>query len=145
MKIAGIIVAALMLTLSALVGILGASKSFDLGGSVEEITQGLSDQQIEAMGDAVPSSTRLKLGGAIGVIGALAAVGLLVIAFIKKPLVTKAALIAVGLCLLAIIIYPHVEAGPTDGMAPRTQSIVAMVMAIIGAGGALLAQRRSQA
>lgn len=141
MKILGIILAILMLSLSALVGVIGSNKSFKLGGDIAEVTEGLTDQQKEAIGAELPSASRLKLGGVLGVLGGVAALALLIFLFVKQPLVTGAAAATVALCALAIVVYPSVPTGPMDGMAPRTQAMVAAAMALLGAGGALLARR----
>lgn len=141
MKVLGIVLAVLMLSLSTLVGLLGSSKSFELGGQIAEVTEGLTDQQKEAIASELPSVGRLEAGGVLSALGGLAAVALLVFTFVKKPLVTGAAAATVALCALAILVYPTVPTGPMDGMAPRTQAMVAAAMALLGAGGALLARR----
>ena len=143
MKMLGIILAVLMLLLSALVGILGTNKSFDAASDIAKV-----EKMMKALGGAdakldLPSAGRLKFGGIVGALGALAAVAGVVLLFVKREKAHLVAGAAVGLTLLSIIIYPYVETGPTDGMAPRTQAIVAFVMAAIGAGGAFLAHKKS--
>lgn len=139
MKIAGIILAVLMLTGSALVGVIGSNKAMDLGKDVAKITDGLSDAQMAEAG--IPSPGRLKFGGIVGILGAVFAVGLMVVTFIKRDKIPLVAIAAGALALVAIVLYPAIETGANDGMAPRTQAIVAGVMLVLGAGGAFLAKR----
>ena len=146
MKILGIILAVLFLTSSAFVGIVGSNKARKLSHDISELTKGMSPEMKAAMqkeaGD-IPSTGRLSGGGVVAIVGGLAALALLVMAFVKKDLVGKAAVAVVALGALSAIIYPHVDTGPMDGMAPRTQAVVATVLAIIGALGAWLAARKA--
>ncbi len=141
MKIAGIILAFLMLTGSALIGVLGSSKSMDLGKDLAAITDSMSDAQLSEAG--LPSPGRLKFGGIVSILGAVAAVGLLVVTFVKKDKIKLVAIAALGLAVLAIILYPSIETGPTDGLAPRPQAMLAGALLLLGAGGAFLAQKAS--
>ena len=144
MKILGIILALLMLSGSALIGTIGAGKARDVASDVSKLGD-LTPQMkamIEKSGESIPSKGRLSTGAIIGYLAALACVVLLVVTFAKKDLVTQVAGAAVGLTLLSALIYPYVKTGPTDGMAPRTQAIVALVLAAIGAGGSFLAARK---
>lgn len=142
MKIVGIILAALMLLGSALVGVTGSNKSMDLGSEITAVADVLTDAQIKEAG--LPSAGRLKFGGIVGIVAALGALALLIVTFVKKDKVVMVAAATLGLCVVAIILYPGMDVGPTDGMAPRTQAIVAMVMAALGAGGAVLAKNAGQ-
>lgn len=143
MKMLGIILAVLMLLLSGVVGILGTNKSFDLADKIEKLEKVMKALGGDMKSDEIPSAGRLKFGGIVGALGALAAVAGIVLLFIKREKAPMVAGAAAGLALLSILIYPYVETGPTDGMAPRTQAIVAFVMAAIGAGGAFLAHKKS--
>jgi hypothetical protein len=142
MKILGLILAVLMLSASAFVGIVGANKARKTAHDINQVTASLTDAQRSELGGALPSTGRLNFGGLVGALGAIAAAGLLAVAFGRKSLVPKLAAAAVFLTVLSIAIFPYVETGPTDGMAPRTQAIVAAVLAGIGAVGAMLAARR---
>ena len=90
----------------------------------------------------IPSAGRLKMGGILGIVGALAAVLLLVVTFVKKPMVALFAVATVGVCAAAIVVYPGIDLGPTQGMAPRPQAMLAAALALVGAGGAFFAARR---
>lgn len=142
MKILGIILAVLMLSASAFVGIVGANKARQAANDINQVTAGLTDAQKAQLGDTVPSTGRLNFGGVVGFLGAIAAAGLLAVVFARKPMVPKLAAAAVLLTVLSIVIFPYVETGPMDGMAPRTQAIVASVLAAVGALGAVLASRQ---
>jgi hypothetical protein len=142
MKILGLILAVLMLSGSAFVGIVGANKAREAANDINQVTASLTDAQKAELGDNVPSTGRLNFGSLIGFLGGIAAAGLLAVAFAKKPLVPTLAAAAVLLTVLSIAIFPHIETGPMDGMAPRTQAIVAAVLAAVGALGAMLAARQ---
>ncbi len=142
MKIVGIILAVLMLLGSAFVGVIGSTKSMDLASEVAAVSEMLSDSQLEEAG--IPSAGRLKFGGILGIVAGLGALALLITTFVKREKVLMVAGATLALCIVAILIYPTVETGPMDGMAPRTQGIVALVMAGIGAAGALMAKKASE-
>jgi hypothetical protein len=142
MKILGMILAVLMLSGSAFVGFVGANKARQAANDIDQVTAGMTAEQKSALGEAVPSTGRLTFGSIVGILGAVAAAGLLAVAFARKSLVPKLAAAAVLLTVLSIAIFPYIETGPTDGMAPRTQAIVAAVLAAIGAVGAMLAARQ---
>ena len=76
-----------------------------------------------------------------GILAAVGCLGLLIIMFVKKPLVLKVAIGTMVLCGVAAIVYPGIETGPMDAMAPRPQMLVALGLAVVGADGAWLASR----
>jgi len=144
MKIIGIILALLMLSGSALVGITGANKSRDAAKAISALTEGLSDDEkaeVAKLGD-VPSSGRLKFGALVAILGAVAAGALLVATFAKKHLVGGLGAAAIAVTALSALVYPHVDTGPMSGLAPRSQALVATVLAIAGTVGAIMASRR---
>ena len=137
MKIVGTILAVIMLTGSAFVGVVSANKSLHLARDLNEID--LEKSQREELG--LPTSSRMKLGGVIGFMAALGAAVLLVVTFATKKLIPVVVGAAMLLAILSIVGYPAIETGPTDGAAPRTLAIVAAVFALIGAGGSLLVKK----
>lgn len=147
MKILGIILAVLMLAGSAFVSIAGARKAKHLASEIHELTSTMSSKDKAALSSAVevPSQGRLNTGAIAGWIAALAALALLIGAFAKKSAVPALAALAIGIAAASAVIFPHVQTGPMDGMAPRVQALVATVLAVIGAGGALLAARKAKA
>ncbi len=142
MKIAGIILATLMLLGSILVGVIGANKSMDAAEAVAAVSGELTDAQMEEAG--IPSAGRLKTGGIVGIVAALGAFALLIVTFVKREKVLLVAGATMGLCVLAILLYPSMQTGPLDGMAPKTQAMVTAVLAALGAGGAFMAQKASK-
>lgn len=145
MKILGIILAVLMLLGSAFVSGAGARKAKHLASELHELTGSMSASDKALLGATsieVPSEGRLKGGAIAGWIAALGALALLIVAFAKKSAVPALAGLAVAIAAASAVIYPHVQTGPMDGMAPRVQALVATVLTVIGAGGALLAARR---
>ena len=152
MKILGIVLALLMLLASAGIGFIGAGKAADVKGDVEKANAALKDLPAEMRaavekkaGGEIPSAGRLSAGRIVGMLAAVVCVALLVIMFVKKDLANAAAGAAVGLTALSAVIYPYVKVGENSGMAPRSQAIVALVLAVIGAGGALLFVKKSKA
>ncbi len=145
MKILGYILAVLLLASTAFVALAAANKSHKLASDLAEVTKGMSDEMKTAIskeaGEALPSGGRLNGGAVVGGIGGLAALVLLIAAFAKKDKVKVLGGITVACAALSAVIYPYVKTGPMDGAAPRTLALIAIVLAIIGAGGALLATR----
>lgn len=143
MKILGFILAVLMLAGTAFVTLAAANKSHKLAGDVSEITKSLSSEELAMVSKNadIPSTGRLNGGAVVGGLGGLAAIVLLIAAFAKKQWVGALAAVTVGCAALSAAIYPHVQTGPMDGAAPRSLALVAIVLSIVGAGGALLASR----
>ena len=100
-------------------------------------------KKAESAAAELPSSGMLKFGSIVGLLGAAAAAALLVLTFAKKNLVLYAAGAAVGLALISAVLYPHIPTGPTDGLAPRPQALLAAGLAAVGSLGAWLASRKS--
>ena len=142
MKIAGIILAVLMLLGAAFVGGAGSNKSLDLSKEIAGVSDVLSEAQIEAAG--IPSAGRLKFGGIVGILGALSAFVLLVVSFVRKDKVLVVAGAMMAFSILAIILYPSVPTGGADGLAPRPQAMLAAALALVGVGGALMAKKASE-
>ncbi len=144
MKVLGIILAILMLGASAFVGLAATNKAFDFSDKITKLTDGMSSSDKAAITKEIGSPGRFKTGGILGVVGALGCVALLVVMFVKKPLVLKLAIGTLVLCAVAAIVYPGIETGPMDGMAPRPQMLVALGLGAVGAVGAWLASRQAQ-
>jgi|GEM_PF-2823738 len=140
MKTLGLVLAVLFLLLGSLVGVLGTNKAMDAASDIDKVLKGAPD----SVKKLAPSTGRLRTGGVVGILAAMASLGLIVLSFTKKTLVPKVAIAVVVLSALAIVIYPKVPTGPTDGMAPRTQAIVAAIMALVGSAGAFLAFKKSE-
>lgn len=147
MKILGLILAFLMLLGSALLSGTAAHKAKHLAVEVHELTSTMSAADRAALGSAVdvPSEGRLKSGAIAGWLAALVAIVLLGAAFAKRSAVPALAALAVAIAAASAVIYPHVQTGPLDGWAPRMQALIATVLAVVGAGGALLAAARRRA
>jgi hypothetical protein len=145
MKIIGIILATLMLISAVAIDVLAANKTHQLTKGIESVTEGLTAEQKAEVASAAgaPSTGRLKAGMVAGVLAAIASLVLLVTTFNKDA--SRGAIVAAtaGLTLLAIVVYPSIPTGPTDGMGPRPMMIVALVLAAIGAAGSMLAKRRA--
>ena len=145
MKIVGIILAVIMLSGSAFVSIAAMNKGFDFGDKISKLTEGMSSSDKAAITKEVGSPGRFKAGGALSILAALGCLGLLVVTFVKKPLVIKVAIGTLVLCAVAAIAYPGIETGPMDGMAPRPQMLLALGLAVVGAAGSWLASRNKEA
>ncbi len=145
MKILGLVLAVLMLLGSAAVSVLGARKATQFRAQISELTAGMTDDQIAAISKEadIPSAGRMRAGTIAGYLGAAAAVLLLVLAFAKKRAVPVVAALSLVLIALSAALYPHIDTGPLDGLAPRVQALVAGVLGLIGAAGALLAAKKA--
>lgn len=148
MKILGLILAVLMLAGTAFIDLTAANKAHKAATDIAKVNEMLGDSGMKGMKGAskelgdLPSPGRLNAGAGLCVIGGLGAIVLLISAFAKKQWVKAIAGATVGATALAAIIYPYVPTGPLEGMAPRPQALLGLVLAVIGAGGALLASRQ---
>jgi hypothetical protein len=135
MKILGIILAVLMLVGTAFIDLSAANKAHKLAKDIAAVTDGMG------MTDDIPSSGRLHGGAFLGVIGGIGAIVLLVATFAKKRWVRALCAVTVAGTVISAMIYPYIPTGPLEGAAPRSLAVVAIVLAIVGAGGAFLAAR----
>ena len=142
MKLAGIVLAALMLFSAVYVGVTGSSKSMDLGDNVVSISGSLSDSEMEAAG--LPSAGRLRFGGIISILAALSSLALLVVTLVRKEKIPTMAIATLALSLLAVALYPTFENGPPADMAPRVQALLAAALALVGAAGSMMVKRASE-
>ena len=143
MKILGIVLAFIMLGGSVFVGLAATNKGFDFSSKISQLTEGMDSSQKAAVTNETGSPGRFKAGGVLGILGAIGCAALLVLMFVKKPLVIKAAIGTLVLCAIAAVAYPGIETGPMDGMAPRPQMLLALGLAAVGAVGAWLATREA--
>ena len=143
MKIIGIILGILFLASTAFTDLAAANKSHKLASQISELTQGLSGEEAKLLSKEVdvPSTGRLNGGALVGAIGGLAAIVLLVAMFAKKSWAAGLAGAAVACTALSAALYPYVKTGPLDGAAPRSLALVAIVLAAIGAAGALVTSK----
>lgn len=142
MKVAGIILAALMLFGAVYVGVTGSTKSMDLGDNVVSISGSLSDAEMEAAG--LPSAGRLRFGGIISILAAISALALLVVTFVRKERITTYAIATLALFLVAVVLYPAFDRGPPSDMAPRVQAMLAAALALGGVLGSMMVKRASE-
>jgi hypothetical protein len=145
MKILGLVLAVLMLLGSAAVSVLGARKANHFKDQLSELTAGMSADQLAAISKEadIPSTGRMGAGAIVGFLSAATALALLVVAFAKKKAVPLLAVLAIAAVGLSALLYPHIDTGPLDGLAPRMQAFVAGVLTLIGAGGAMLAAKKA--
>lgn len=142
MKVAGIILAALMLVGAVFVGVSGSTKSMDLGDNVVSISGSLSDAEMEAAG--LPSAGRLRFGGIISILAAISALGLLLVTFVRKETIPVLAIATLGLFLVAVVLYPAFDRGPPADMAPRVQAMLAAALALGGVLASLVVMKASE-
>lgn len=142
MKVAGIILAALMLVGAVFVGVTGSTKSMDLGDNVVSISGSLSDAEMEAAG--LPSAGRLRFGGIISILAAISALGLLLVTFVRKETIPVLAIATLGLFLVAVVLYPAFDRGPPADMAPRVQAMLAAALALGGVLASLVVMKASE-
>src|SRR5580704_19326532 len=138
MKILGFILALLMLASTAFVTLAAANKSHHLASDLAAVTAGLdaSDLKLVDKTIGIPSTGRLNAGALVGALGGLAALVLLVAAFVKKEWVGALSALTIACAAISAAIYPHVPTGPADGAAPRMLALVAIALGALGALGA---------
>jgi hypothetical protein len=154
MRVVTIILATLLLLITAGLGALGTSRGFDDASKIDEVA-GPMKETLRAAADAGDADAKemLSLGektgslraGAIAMaIAALVALGLLVMTFVGKGVPVLAGGLLV-LVLLAAILTPSYDTGPLGPMPLRTLAIVVAVIAALGAAssyGAFAIKRR---
>jgi len=144
MKILGIILAVLMLAGTVFIDLTAANKAHDAAKLISQANELLGDSHLKGASKELemPSSGRLNAGAGLCLIGGLGALVLLIVTFAKKNLVKVVSAVTIGATALAAIIFPAIETGARDGLAPRPQALIGLVLAVIGAGGAFLASRQ---
>ncbi|MBN1769685.1 MAG: hypothetical protein JXB32_00370 [Deltaproteobacteria bacterium] len=157
MRIAMLIVATLALLVTSAVGFLGTyrgmtdAKAIDalLGDATEELGA-LSGSSSEAgeLKHLADSTGGMRVGAAVFGVAGLAALVLLVLAFVNRG-VPWAALALVVLALVGTFVSPHYDLGPFAPASARELGYVVTVAALLGAGGAvgawMLKNRRARA
>lgn len=138
-KVAGIALAVLMLLASACVGIFNSNDSMDVAKVSEHLEDVVGDQA------GIPPASRLKLGSVAGILGGLASVALVVVTFIWRDKVVWVAGAALIACAAAIFLYPTMAMSTQGSLSLKGKAMVALVLALLGALGALLAKRASEA
>ncbi len=151
MKVLGIVLAILMLLLAGLINLLGAGKAFEASDDLEQAvalveSMGGAKAAVEAeLGQEIPSTGRLDGGGFLALLATLAGLVAMVLLFARRKISPHAALACAALAGLTILVYPYIQTGPMDGLAPRTHGVIGLVMGGIAAMGAFLAARKSRA
>jgi hypothetical protein len=139
MRVTLIVFASLFLLISAGVGFVLGYRNFkdadDLAEHSAELEMAKALGIKEAAGLASVTPSKLKLGGAVAGLAAMAALALLVMTFAKKAVVPSA-LVVFGLCAVAIFTNPHYETGP---FGPASARSIAIVFAVLCAAGTLAA------
>lgn len=77
--------------------------------------------------EKIPAKWKVDTAGPLGVLVAVLALVMVVIAFMKKPAVTKISLAVAVLALLLWIIAPDIKPGLFSGANPKTIALIAFI------------------
>jgi hypothetical protein len=145
MRIAALVIATIMLLLTAGVGLLGTNRSLKDAKDIDKIVKPVKKQiaALAAAGNAdakrlkdLSSKTgRLRGGAVLFGLTSLLAIGLIVMMFLNKY-VLYAAVGLVGLAFLSILVNPAYDMGPMAPASARSLAIFVGVVAAMGAGAA---------
>lgn len=91
--------------------------------------------------EKTPAKWKVDYAGKLGILIALVAFVMVVLAFMKKELVTKVSLLVVALSLTLWVITPDIEAGSYSGANPKAIALISLVALIIASGCAFMSYK----
>jgi len=91
--------------------------------------------------EKTPSKWKVDYAGKLGVLIAFLALIMVVVAFMKKEIVTKVSLLVVALSLTLWAITPDIEAGAYSGANPKAIALISLVALLIASGCAFMSYK----
>ena len=91
--------------------------------------------------EKTPAKWKVDYAGKLGMLITLAAFVMIVLAFMKKEIVTKVSLLVVALSLTLWAITPDIEAGTFSGANPKSIATIALVGLVIASGCAFMSYK----
>lgn len=104
----------------------------------------IDDPQVKEtleMLEKVPAKWKVDTAGPLGIALAFLAFVMVVLAFMKKEIVTKLSLLVVVLSLVLWIICPDIEAGMFSGANPKSIALISLVALTVSAGCAFMSYK----
>ncbi|CAM4439859.1 hypothetical protein [Flavobacterium terrigena] len=91
--------------------------------------------------ESTPPKWKVDYAGKLGILAAVFALVMLVVAFMKKALVTKLSLVVVAVSVLLWISTPDIEAGTFSGANPKSIATIALVGLIVASACAFMSYK----
>ncbi|MFH2006130.1 MAG: hypothetical protein ABI333_06055 [bacterium] len=145
MRITALVIATIMLLLTAGVGLLGTNRSLKDATDIDKIVKPVKAQinalaaagnaDAKRLKDLAGKTGRLRGGAVLFGLTALLAIGLIVMMFLNKYVIYTAGGLAI-LAILSILVNPSYDMGPTAPASARSLAIFVGVVAALGAGAA---------
>lgn len=115
----------------------------DLKKEGVDITK-IEDPQIKENLDILekaPAKWKVSSAGILGVVLSLLSFVMVIVAFMKKEIVSKLSLLVAGLAILLWIITPDIEAGTFSGANPKSIALIALVGLFVASGCAFMSYK----
>lgn len=151
MRTAFLIVSTLLLLATTGLGFLATNRGLKDAKDIDKIYQpakaeiaaaAAHDAESRELMNLGEHTGRLKAGAVVFGLMAVLALGLLVVNFTGKDVVSMLALAVIGAALLATFISPQYDLGPMAPASARSLGYVITVLAVLGAGAAFVGYRR---
>jgi hypothetical protein len=91
--------------------------------------------------EKAPAKWKVTSAGILGMIVSLLSFVMVIVAFMKKDIVTKLSLLVGGLAILLWIITPDIEAGTYSGANPKTIALIALIGLVVASGCAFMSYK----
>ena len=86
--------------------------------------------------EKTPAKWRVSTSGILGVILAIVALLMVVVAFMKKESVNTLSIVVPALALLLLILTPSIESGRTSGASPKSIAVIIFISLVIASASA---------
>ncbi|MFY7740118.1 MAG: hypothetical protein ACOVQC_06340 [Flavobacterium sp.] len=97
-------------------------------------------QNLEIL-EKAPAKWKVTSAGILGMIVSLLSFVMVIVAFMKKEIVTKVSMLVVALSLLLWVITPDIEAGAYSGANPKAIALISLVALLIASGCAFMSYK----
>lgn len=91
--------------------------------------------------EKVPAKWKVETAGILGMVVAFSAFIMVIVAFMKKEIVTKVSILIAVLSLVLWIITPDIEAGKYSGVNPKLIALIALIGLAVSSGCAFMSYK----
>ena len=110
------------------------------GIDVTKIEDPQIQQSLELI-ESTPPKWKVDYAGKVGIVLAALSLIMVVVAFMKKELVTKLSILVAVLSILLWAITPHIEAGTFSGANPKSIATIALVGLVVASACAFMSYK----
>lgn len=110
------------------------------GIDVTKIDDPQAKESLELL-EKVPAKWKVDTAGILGMAVAFLAFIMVIVAFMKKEMVTKISVLVVALSLALWMIAPNIEAGKYSGANPKTIALIALIGLAVSSGCAFMSYK----